>query len=173
MAKRENFFKKYKSIILGILFTLLCLLVWRFASHIQLPLVDYKTPESGDGSIFGFLDMFSGGALSSFSIVALGISPYITASIVVQLLQMDVIPQFKEWSEEGEAGKEKLNRWTRYIALFLSFVQGLALIIGYEASYGATYFKYIENAEFNIFTYIYIALSTSMSIWREQTPRGV
>lgn len=169
MAKKENFFKKYKSIILGILFTLLCLLVWRFASHIQLPLLDYKTPESGDGSVFGFLDMFSGGALSSFSIVALGISPYITASIVVQLLQMDIIPQFKEWSEEGEAGKEKLNRWTRYIALFLAFVQGLALIIGYEASYGATYFKYIQDAEYNIFTYIYIALvitaGTAFVLW--------
>lgn len=169
MAKKEGFFKKYKSIILGILFTLLCLLVWRFASHIQLPLVDYKTPESGDGSIFGFLDMFSGGALSSFSIVALGISPYITASIVVQLLQMDIIPQFKEWGEEGEAGREKLNRWTRYIALFLAFVQGLALIIGYKASYGLTYFKYIENAEFNVFSYIYIAIvitaGTSFVLW--------
>ena len=169
MAKKENFFKKYKSIILSILFTLLCLFVWRFASHLQLPLLNYKPQPSGDDNIFGFLDMFSGGALSSFSIVALGISPYITASIVVQLLQMDIIPQFKEWSEEGEAGKEKLNRWTRYIALFLAFVQGLALIIGYEAQYGTTYFKYIQDAEYNIFTYVYIAIvitaGTAFVLW--------
>ena len=64
MAKKENFFKKYKSIILSILFTLLCLFVWRFASHLQLPLLNYKPQPSGDDNIFGFLDMFSGGALS-------------------------------------------------------------------------------------------------------------
>ena len=128
MAKKENFFTKHKKIILGILITLAWLLVWRIATHIQLPFINYEVPEgTTDTGLFGFLDMFSGGALSSFSIAALGISPYITSSIVVQLLQMDIIPQFKEWAEEGEAGKEKLNRWTRYIALFLAFVQALAL----------------------------------------------
>lgn len=178
MAKKENFFTKYKKIILGVLFTLLCLLVWRIASHVQLPLVNYSS-SSEDSGIFGFLDVFTGGALSSFSIVALGISPYITASIVVQLLQMDIIPQFKEWAEEGEAGKEKLNKWTRYIAIFLAFVQGLALIIGYEASYGTTFFKYIADAEYNIFTYIYIAIvitaGTAFTLWLADqiTMRGI
>lgn len=168
MAK-ENFFKKHKKIILGILFTLLCLAVWRIAVHIELPFLDYTKPEGEEGGLFGFLDMFSGGALSSFSIVALGISPYITASIVVQLLQMDIIPQFKEWAEEGEAGKEKLNKWTRYIALFLAFVQALALVIGYEASYGTFYFAKIENFEITIFHYIFIALvmtaGTAFTLW--------
>ena len=169
MAKKENFFKKHKKIILGILFTLLCLAVWRIAINIELPFLNYQGGTGEEGDLFGFLDIFSGGALSSFSIVALGISPYITSSIVVQLLQMDVIPQFKEWAEEGEAGKEKLNKWTRYIALFLAFVQALALVIGYEASYGTYYFTQLQNFELNIFVYIFIALvitaGTAFTLW--------
>ena len=171
MAKKENFFTKNKKIILGILITLLWLVVWRIATHIQLPFLNYQLPEGQtDQGLFGFLDIFSGGALSSFSIAALGISPYITSSIVVQLLQMDIIPQFKEWAEEGEAGKEKLNRWTRYIALFLAFVQALALVIGYKASYGTYYFVTIENMDYNSpFIYIFLALiitaGTAFVLW--------
>lgn len=171
MAKKENFFTKNKKIILGILITLLWLVVWRIATHIQLPFLNYQLPEGQtDQGLFGFLDIFSGGALSSFSIAALGISPYITSSIVVQLLQMDIIPQFKEWAEEGEAGKEKLNRWTRYIALFLAFVQALALVIGYKASYGTYYFVTIENMNYNSpFIYIFLALiitaGTAFVLW--------
>jgi preprotein translocase subunit SecY len=140
----KAFFAKHKSLILAILFTALCLFIWRIGVHIRLPFVEYTSGQSSD-SIFGFLDIFTGGALQSFSIVALGISPYINSSIIVQLLQMDIVPQFKEWAEEGEAGKEKLNRWTRYIALFLAFVEGLALIVGYKVSYGYTYFQYVPN----------------------------
>ena len=76
------------------------------------------------------------------------LSPYITASIVIQLLQMDIIPQFKEWAEEGEAGKAKLNQWTRYLALFLAFVQSLALIIGMKNSSNNLYFEELLNYEF-------------------------
>lgn len=169
MAKKENFFTKHKKIILGILFTLLCLAVWRIASKIQLPFLDYKGTGGEESDLFGFLDIFSGGALSSFSIVALGISPYITSSIVVQLLQMDVIPQFKEWAEEGEAGKEKLNKWTRYIALFLAFVQALALVIGYEAQGGTYHFTELQDFTYNPLVYILIALvitaGTGFTLW--------
>lgn len=173
-----KFFTEHKKVVLGILFTALCLLVWRIGVHIQLPFIEYS-PEATGESVFGFLDIFTGGALSQFSIVALGISPYITASIVIQLLQMDIIPIFKEWGEEGEAGKEKLNRWTRYVALFLAFVQALALIIGYEVSYGYTYFEYIPNANYSIFTYIYLALvltaGTAFILWLADqiTMRGI
>ena len=170
MAKKESFFKKYKSIIIGIVITLLWLTVWRISVHIPLPFLNYENGQDSNESLFGFLDMFSGGALSSFSIAALGISPYITSSIVVQLLQMDIIPQFKEWAEEGEAGKEKLNRWTRYIALFLAFVQALALVIGYKANYGTQWFVYIENMNYNSpFIYIFISLvitaGTGFVLW--------
>ena len=162
------FFSKHKKLILGILFTALCILVWRIGVHIQLPFVEYNL-SSSDESIFGFLDIFSGGALQSFSIVALGISPYINASIIIQLLQMDIIPQLKEWAEEGEAGKEKLNRWTRYIALLLAFIEGLALIVGYQVSYGYNFFEFVPNTEFTLFTYVYMALivtaGTAFILW--------
>lgn len=172
----KKFFSK--KVVLGILFTALCLLVWRIGIHIPAPFLDY-TRETTDSNIFGFLDIFTGGALSQFSVVALGVSPYITSSIVVQLLQMDIIPQFKEWAEEGEAGKEKLNRWTRYIALFLAFVQALALIIGFKVSYGYNYLEYIPNVDYNIFTYIYMAIvltaGTAFVLWLADqiTMRGV
>ena len=164
----KAFFSKHKKLILGILFTALCILIWRIGVHIQLPFVEYNL-SSSDESIFGFLDIFSGGALQSFSIVALGISPYINASIIIQLLQMDIVPQFKEWAEEGEAGKEKLNRWTRYIALLLAFVEGLALIVGYQVSYGYNFFEFVPNTEFTLFTYVYMALivtaGTAFMLW--------
>ena len=164
----KAFFSKHKKLILGILFTALCILIWRIGVHIQLPFVEYNV-SSSDESIFGFLDIFSGGALQSFSIVALGISPYINASIIIQLLQMDIVPQFKEWAEEGEAGKEKLNRWTRYIALLLAFVEGLALIVGYQVSYGYNFFEFVPNTEFTLFTYVYMALivtaGTAFILW--------
>ena len=164
----KAFFSKHKKLILGILFTALAILIWRIGVHIQLPFVEYNL-SSSDESIFGFLDIFSGGALQSFSIVALGISPYINASIIVQLLQMDIVPQFKEWAEEGEAGKEKLNRWTRYIALLLAFIEGLALIVGYQVSYGYNFFEFVPNTEFTLFTYVYMALivtaGTAFILW--------
>lgn len=164
----KAFFSKHKKLILGILFTALAILIWRIGVHIQLPFVEYNLTSS-DESIFGFLDIFSGGALQSFSIVALGISPYINASIIIQLLQMDIVPQFKEWAEEGEAGKEKLNRWTRYIALLLAFIEGLALIVGYQVSYGYNFFEYVPNTEFTLFTYVYMALivtaGTAFILW--------
>ena len=109
----KKFFSKNKKALLGILFTALCLVVWRIGVRIPTPFLE--VPKAGEGdSIFGFLDVFTGGALSQFSIVALGISPYITSSIIVQLLQMDIIPQFKEWAEEGAAGKEKLNHFKKW-----------------------------------------------------------
>ena len=105
----KAFFAKHKKLILSILFTAACLLIWRIGVHIRLPFVQYNNQTATDSNIFGFLDIFTGGALQSFSIVALGISPYINASIIVELLQMDIIPQFKEWSEEGETGKEETS----------------------------------------------------------------
>jgi preprotein translocase subunit SecY len=152
-----------------LLFTAFALLVWRLGVKIKVPLFDVKANASDSNNLFGFLDIFTGGALSQFSILALGISPYITSSIVIQLLQMDIIPQFKEWAEEGEAGKAKLNQWTRYVALFLAFVQALALIIGIKNSYANLYFEELLGFELNAFTYVYMALvmtaGTAFVMW--------
>lgn len=124
-----------KTVMLRLAFTLLILLIVRLLSHITIPLYNieplkqYFIENSSQGNFLAILNAFSGQGLERFSILALGISPYITASIVVQLFQM-VIPTFKEWSEQGEAGKQKMNRVTRYLAIILAFVQGLVLIIG-------------------------------------------
>ena len=165
----KKFFAKNKKLICMLLFTAFALLVWRLGVKIKVPLFDVKANAAESNNLFGFLDIFTGGALSQFSILALGISPYITSSIVIQLLQMDIIPQFKEWAEEGEAGKAKLNQWTRYVALFLAFVQALALIIGIKNSYANLYFEELLGFELNAFTYVYMALvmtaGTAFVMW--------
>ena len=164
----KKWFSKNKKLILMILFTLAALLIWRFGTKITLPLLDLSSATTDDTSnLFGFLDIFTGGALSQFSILALGISPYITASIVVELLKLDIIPKFAEWAEEGEEGRAKLSQWTRYIALILAFVQSLTIILGLAASSKSIYFASTVNP--NAFTYLYLALimtaGTAFVMW--------
>ena len=120
-----------------ILFTLFILLVYRIGSFVPVPNID-KTVFSQDtkgSELFGLLNTFSGGALFQFSIFAIGIVPYITASIIVQLLSMDVIPRFAEWAKEGENGKRKLTQITRYGTIVLGLVQGFATAIGFNRLY--------------------------------------
>ena len=140
----KKFFKSVKLILsnstllrrIGITFAIL--LVFKIGTFITVPLIDAWQIEQAiaqlnEGGLLGLLNTFSGGGLSSFSILALGISPYITASIVVQMLQL-VIPPLKEIANEGETGKQKLNRITRYVSVGLAFVQALALILGLNAT---------------------------------------
>ena len=85
------------------------LIVFRLGTFIPVPSVNADVLASQDKlSVFGFLNTFGGGALQKFSIFAMGIMPYITASIIIQLLQMDVVPKFTEWSKQGESGRRKL-----------------------------------------------------------------
>lgn len=110
------------------------LLVFTIGTYIPIPMVDTVAiqAEITNNNFLTILNAFSGGGLSNFSILALGISPYITSSIVIQMLQV-VIPKWKEWSEQGEVGKQKLNRITRYVSIVLALVQGLALLFGLGA----------------------------------------
>ncbi len=110
------------------------LLVFTIGTYIPIPMVDTVAirAEITNNNFLTILNAFSGGGLSNFSILALGISPYITSSIVIQMLQV-VIPKWKEWSEQGEVGKQKLNRITRYVSIILAFAQGLALLYGLGA----------------------------------------
>lgn len=157
------------------LYTALILVIWRLAYHVQLPMID-RTLLSPEISLFGFLDIFSGGALSNYSIVALGISPYITASIVIQLLQMDIVPALKEWAEEGEVGRRKLNQLTRYLALALAFIQALTISLGIVAAYGDIFELGVDA---NAFTYVYLALvmtaGTAFILWMAEkiTAKGI
>ncbi|HET7580440.1 MAG TPA: preprotein translocase subunit SecY, partial [Bacillales bacterium] len=107
-----------------VIFTLLALVVFRIGSFIPVPGVNTEVLQFQDKlSVFGILNTFGGGALQNFSIFAMGIMPYITASIIVQLLQMDVIPKFTEWSKQGEMGRRKLTQITRYGTVVLGFIQ--------------------------------------------------
>jgi len=108
-----------------LLFTFIILVVYRLASHVPVPGID---PEAlrrvfESNQLLGFLDLLSGGAMSSFSVMALGVYPYITSSIIMQLLQ-PIIPQLEELAKEGEAGRNKLNQYTHLLTIPLAFLQG-------------------------------------------------
>ncbi|MEY4383297.1 MAG: hypothetical protein RI995_839 [Bacteroidota bacterium] len=108
--------------------TLLFLAFFRLGSYIALPGVDAtKLTQTGDGGLFGLLNMFSGGALSNASVFALGIMPYISASIAIQLLTI-ALPYFQKMQKDGEAGRKKLNQITRILTIFVTAAQGFTYL---------------------------------------------
>ena len=115
-----------------ILFTLSLLLVYRFGSFVVIPginpaaLNDLQSQVDGNG-LLGLLNIFSGGAFSNASIFALGIMPYISASIVIQLLGI-VVPYFQKLQKEGESGRRKINQWTRYLTIIVLLLQAPAYL---------------------------------------------
>jgi len=162
----KSFFKSLKLILsnttilrrIGI--TLAILLVFKIGTFITIPLIDTTaiTATLLSNDFLGLLNTFSGGGLGNFSILALGISPYITASIVIQLLQL-VIPKLKEIGEEGEVGKQKLNKLTRYASVVLAFIQGLALIFGLNTTTENIFDIFVlQNKDMLPLYYIYMAL---------------
>lgn len=104
-----------------IYFTLACLFLFKLGTAIVVPGVDNENLDVG---FLKLLDMMGGGAMTNFSIFALGVMPYITASIVMQLLQMDIIPYFSELSKQGQTGRNKINQITRILGIILAFIQG-------------------------------------------------
>lgn len=120
-----------------IVFTLLMLIVFRIGTFIPVPGVDSQMLAiASQLNAFGVLNIFGGGALQNFSIFAMGIMPYITASIVMQLLQMDIVPKFTEWSKQGEVGRRKLAQVTRYGAIIFGFIQALGMSYGFNVQSG-------------------------------------
>ncbi|MBY0121937.1 preprotein translocase subunit SecY [Bacillus sp. S/N-304-OC-R1] len=116
-----------------IIFTLLMLIVFRIGTFIPVPGVNADLLKAQDEfNVFGLLNTFGGGALRNFSILAMGIMPYITASIIIQLLQMDVVPKFTEWSKQGEVGRRKLAQFTRYFTIVLGFIQAFGMSYGFN-----------------------------------------
>lgn len=118
-----------------ILYTLMMFAVFRAGIHIPVPGVDASVIESlfTSGNLFGLLDLFAGGALSKFSIFAMSITPYINASIIMQLLQ-SVVPQFEAWSKDGEDGRKKIAKVTRYGSVVLGFVQAAGMAFALRAN---------------------------------------
>lgn len=112
-----------------ILFTILLLIIGRFLAHVPLPGVDTEALRSffARNQIFGLFNMFSGGAMSNFSIIMMGVGPYITATIIMQLLTM-VIPSLEELNKEGESGHAKINYWSRILTVPLALIQAFAMV---------------------------------------------
>lgn len=131
-----------------ILFTLLIFAIYRYGCLLTLPGIDKDAVSITSDSVFSVMNMLGGGALSNFSIFALGVGPYITSSIIIQLLSMDVVPAFSDWKNEGEKGRKKTERATRYLALVLAIVQGISITYGFDKQYhilgdAATYRTYV------------------------------
>ena len=150
-----------------ILITLLILVIYRLAAHVPVPNVDPVALRQvfEANQLLGLLDMFSGGAMSSFSIIALGVYPYITASIVMQLLQ-PLIPRLEEMAQEGEAGRAKLNQYTYYLAIPLSALSayGQAVVLqsqGVISNFGLSGATLLPT----IATVLTLTAGTMFAIW--------
>ena len=122
------FSKSNKDLRKRIYFTLFCLGFFALGINITIPWANTIYEELGFLEIF---NLMSGGGLQSFSIFGLGVSPYITASIITQLLQMDIIPYFKDLKEQGYVGRQKINKITRYLGIIIAFIQAYAISVFY------------------------------------------
>src|SRR6202165_5155798 len=124
-----------------ILFTLFIIFVFRMGSHIPVPYVDFKAVQElqsqskGAAGLLGLFNLFSGGALTAVSVFFLGIMPYITASIIMQLLGV-VIPKLEEWQQEGQTGQKKITQWTRYLTVALALMQSTAFVFVLKSGNG-------------------------------------
>lgn len=151
-----------------IIFTLLILIIYRIGAFIPVPNIDTDVlksiDQSASGGVLGLLNTFSGGALFNFSIFAMGIMPYITASIIVQLMTMDVIPKFAEWAKEGEVGRRKLAQFTRYGTIVLGLIQAFGLAIGFNRLFNI---PLVVNPGFTTYALIAIVLTagTAFLMW--------
>ena len=123
-----------------ILFTLLIVGVYRLGAHIPVPYVDFAQiqnlqDQANNTGVVGFLDLFSGGAITHVAIFFLGIMPYITASIIMQLLGV-VIPKLEQWQQEGQTGQKKITQWTRYLTVALALVQSTGFVFALHQGKG-------------------------------------
>ncbi|MDD3126308.1 MAG: preprotein translocase subunit SecY [Candidatus Izemoplasmatales bacterium] len=158
-------------------FTLLAFFIFKLLTYVTMPLIDATKLQSlfENSGFLGIVNSISGDALRNYSIIALGISPYITSSIVIQLLQMDIIPALKEWGEEGEVGKAKTNRLVRYVAIGLAFIQAIAMTFAFDSQstslwkFGVESWATAGGADLWFLVYFYIAVvltaGTAFMIW--------
>lgn len=172
-----NFFKnvfKKGELRRRIIFTLGMLFVFRLGAAITIPSIDADaiTASAANSGILGIMNMLGGGMLERFSIFALGISPYITASIIIELLSMDVIPALTQWRKEGNTGKKKKDRVTRYVTLVLAAIQGGSLTYAFDRMYGI-----LDSS--SIWSYAYVVLvmiaGSMLAMWigDQITQKGV
>ena len=166
---------KVKDIRSKIFFTLFILLIFRLGAHITVPGVNAKGLQELSGLPFlNMLNIVSGSAMQNFSIFAMGVSPYITASIIIQLLQMDIVPKFVEWSKQGEVGRKKLNQMTRYLTIVLGIAQSFALTYGFNALSGTGIVKNPTTSTYVMISIILTAGTLFVTWLGEQiTEKGI
>ena len=159
----KNVFKKGE-LRRKVIFTLGILFVYRLGAGITIPGVDVGSLSRSDATngIFGIMNLLGGGTLERFSLFALGVSPYITSSIIIELLSMDVIPALTRWRKEGNTGKKKKDRVTRVLTLLLAALQGGVLTYAFDTSYNIL-------VDSSIWSYIYVVLimmaGSMFAIW--------
>lgn len=151
-----NFFKevfKKGELRRKVVFTLGILFVFRLGAGIVIPYIDTSaiTSAATSSGIFGIMNMLGGGTLEKFSLFSLGVSPYITSSIIIELLSMDVIPALAQWNKEGNTGKKKKDKVTRVLTLALAIIQGGSLTYAFDKGYSIL-------ASSSIWTYVYIVI---------------
>ncbi len=127
-----------------ILFTLLVIAIYRLGSVVPVPYVDFDAvqalqDQADQGGVVSFLNLFSGGALTNVAVFALGIMPYITASIIMQLLAV-VIPKIEQWQQEGQTGQKKITQWTRYLTISLAVMQSTGIVFALNQGTGGFFF---------------------------------
>ena len=155
-------------------FVLIALLIYRIGTHIPVPGIDPEQLASlfdqNQGTILGLANVFSGGALERMSILALGILPYISASIIMQLMTA-VTPQLEQLKKEGEAGRRKISQWTRYLTVVLALVQGSGMTVGL-ANQGLTY---VTGLSFYVTAVASLVTGAVFMMWlgEQITERGV
>jgi preprotein translocase subunit SecY len=163
-----------------ILMSFLLLAVYRIGTHVPTPGIDAAALaaffQQAQGSLLGFADLMTGGALNRLSVFALGIMPYISASIILQLLTV-VIPHLEKLSKEGESGRRKITQYTRYGTVVLSIIQGFGIAVGLESmsSPGGASIVINPGWAFRLMTVITLTSGTAFIMWlgEQITERGI
>jgi preprotein translocase subunit SecY len=159
-----------------ILFTLMMLAIYRLGGHIPTPGIDANRLAAffaqNQGTLFGFIDLFSGGMFRRLTIFALGIMPYITASIILQLLTV-VVPTLEKLQKEGELGRRKITQWTRYLTVILALMQSFGIALTLEKSEGG--FVLNPGIGFMLMTMLSLTTGTAFIMWlgEQITERGI
>ena len=158
-----------------ILFTLFIIAVFRFGSHLPAPDINVKALEnefnSNNQSVLQFIDLFSGGALTRFAVFSLGIMPYITSSIIMQLLTV-VIPRLEQWQRQGEIGIKKITQYTRYMTVTLALLQSTGLVFLFNSQFQVVRIFDPQHVAIIVLT---LTAGTAMIMWLGEliTQRGI
>lgn len=155
---------KNKEIRKKILFTLFMLFLFRFGANIPVPGVDSTALIAGvnDSSLLGLMNLLGGGSFEQFSVFAMGVGPYITASIIIQLLSMDVIPQLTELSKQGQTGRKVIDRYTRYLGVALCLFQSAAMTYAFDKNFHLLVKSTLSSY---IFVAIVLTAGTMFLLW--------